>query len=168
MGTKLTMNEAIKASEVQLTGLQGENLGVVARDKALSMAKELKVDLVCTSLLSSPPPCKLMSRGGAQRQKEQVQRETRLKEGPVKVKEIRLTANIEDHDYDTKCRQGEKLLESGSSVMLVVRIQGKEGPQAKALLERLITDLSSSGKKATGIQISGKQAAIQLLPARNE
>ncbi|MBH5318659.1 translation initiation factor IF-3 [Paenibacillus sp. GSMTC-2017] len=164
MGTKLIVNEAIKASEVQLTGLNGEDLGVVPTVKALLMAKELKVDLVCTSLLSSPPPCKLMSRSGAQRQKEQEQRETRLKEAPVKVKEIRLTANIEDHDYDTKQRQAAKLLESGSSVMLVVKIQGKEGPQAKALLERLITDLTSSGKKATGIQLSGKQAAVQLLP----
>lgn len=161
----MILNEKIKASEVQLTGIDGENLGVVSRDEALAMARKLKVDLVCTSLLSSPPPCKLIARGAAKQEVAKEKQEARKKEQPAKVKEIRLTANIEDHDYETKQRQAEKLLASGSAVQLVVRIQGKEGPKAKELLERLLKDLASSGKKETGIQLSGKQAAVKVNPA---
>src|SRR5689334_22165958 len=95
MAAKLVMNEAIKAAEVLLTGLQGEELGVVSREEALALAKELKADLVCMSLMSSPPPCKLVSRGGAKREKEQAQRSERMKDQPGKVKELRLTAVIE-------------------------------------------------------------------------
>ncbi|GBG10942.1 translation initiation factor IF-3 [Paenibacillus agaridevorans] len=138
---------------------------MLSHQKALALAKEAKADLVCTSLMSSPPPCKLVSRGSAKAQRDQENKESRLKEGSGKVKELRLTPDIEDHDYDTKLRQAAKLLDSGNRVLLVVKISGKEGPKAKALLDRLVADLSGSGKKATGIQLSGKQAAVEMLPA---
>lgn len=164
MTSIIVMNEKIRASEVQLTGLKGESLGVVSREEALKLARELKVDLVCTSLMSSPPPCKLVSKGQAKQQKDQEKRGAKVKEQLTKVKELRLTAHIEEHDYDTKLRQAVKLLASGNAVQLVVRIQGKEGPKAKVLLERMVQDLANSGKKQSGIQLSGKQAAVQMLP----
>lgn len=160
----MIINEKIKASEVQLTGVRGENLGVVSRDEALALARKLKVDLVCTSLFSSPPPCKLVARGAAKQEAAKEKQEIRKKDQPVKVKEIRLTANIEEHDYETKQRQAMKLLASGNAVQLVVKIQGKEGPKAKELVERLLKDLAATGKKQTGIQVSGKQAAVQINP----
>ncbi|MBW7456257.1 translation initiation factor IF-3, partial [Paenibacillus sepulcri] len=100
----MIVNEKIKAAEVQLTGLKGEDLGVVPTSEALAMARKLKVDLVCTSLMSSPPPCKLMSRGLAKQAAAADKRES-TRNQPAKLKEIRLTAAIEDHDYDTKLRQ---------------------------------------------------------------
>jgi translation initiation factor IF-3 len=156
----MIMNEKIKASEVQLTGLSGENLGVVATSEALTLAKKLKVDLVCTSLMSSPPPCKLIGAGTAKQEAQQ----NRKREQAPKLKEIRLTPQIEDHDYETKKQQAERILKSGDAVMLVVRIQGKEGPKAKELLESLLKDLKTWGSKKTGIQLSGKQAAVQIDP----
>ncbi|EFM10587.1 translation initiation factor IF-3 [Paenibacillus curdlanolyticus YK9] len=162
----LIMNEKIKSKEVELTGIDGESLGVVARDEALAMAKRLKADLVCTSLMSSPPPCKLVSRGEAKREQTQQKREERLQEQPAKEKELRLSASIEEHDYDTKRRQAEKLLASGNPVLLVVRLKGKqEQVPAKELLERLAADLKPVGSKATGVQVSGKQAAVRINPA---
>jgi translation initiation factor IF-3 len=160
----ILVNEKIKASEVQLTGVNGEDLGVIPRDEALALARKLKVDLVCTSLFSSPPPCKLVSRGAAKQEATKEKQDIRKKDQPLKLKEIRLTANIEDHDYETKQRQAEKLLASGNSVQLIVKVQGKEGPKAKELLERLLKDLAASGKKQTGIQVSSKQAAVQVNP----
>jgi len=153
-------NEKIKASEVQLTGVDGENLGVVPTPEALAMAKRLKVDLVCTSLLSSPPPCRLIRAGAA---KEAAQQE-RKREREPKVKEIRLTPHIEEHDLETKRRQAENILRAGDAVLFVVRIQGKEGAAAKELLEDLLKQLRLVGAKKTGIQLSGKQAAVQIDP----
>jgi translation initiation factor IF-3 len=160
----MILNEKIKASEVLLTGVNGEDLGIVTRDEALALARKFKVDLVCTSLYSSPPPCKLVAKGAAKQEATKEKQDARKKEQPSKLKEIRLTANIEEHDYDTKCRQAEKLLASGNAVQLVVKIQGKEGPKAKELLERMLKDLAAGGKKETGIQLSGKQAAVRVDP----
>ncbi|MWC31193.1 translation initiation factor IF-3 [Paenibacillus sp. MMS18-CY102] len=161
----LIMNEQIKASEVLLTGINGEDLGVVSREEALRMAKEYGVSLVCTSLMSSPPPCKLVGRSDAKRELSQQKRGERLQDQPAKEKELRLSANIEEHDYDTKRRQAEKLLAAGNPVLLVVRLKGKqEQVPAKELLERLAIDLKPVGTKATGIQVSGKQATVRINP----
>lgn len=153
-------NEKIKAAEVELTGLNGESLGVLATSEALAMARKLKVDLVCTSLYASPPPCRLIGAGAAREEEQQAKK----KERAPKVKEIRLTPSIEDHDYEVKRTQAERILKAGDSPLLVVAVKGKEGPAAKELLERLIKDLAGYGRKTTGIQLSGKQAAVQLNP----
>ncbi|GFZ90830.1 translation initiation factor IF-3 [Paenibacillus marchantiophytorum] len=157
-------NEKIKASEVHLTGLHGEDLGTMPTKEALALAKQLKVDLICTSLMSSPPPCKLIGSGQAKQEALQEKQQARKKDQPLKVKELRLTPHIEDHDLDTKRQQAERILKAGDAVMLVVKISGKEGAKAKELLENLVKDLSASGRKQTGIQLSGKQAAVQLDP----
>ncbi|MCL6456872.1 MAG: translation initiation factor IF-3 [Gorillibacterium sp.] len=154
------MNDKIRAVEVQLTGVNGEALGVIPTSEALALAKKLKVDLVCTSLLSSPPPCKLVGAGTAKQEEQQARKLARA----PKLKEIRLTPHIEDHDYDTKKRQAERTLEAGDSVQLVVSVKGKEGVKAKVLLDTLLQDLSPLGRKKTGIQLSGKQAAVQVDP----
>lgn len=98
----MLMNEKIKASEVELTGLQEENLGIVSTKEALRMAKELNVDLICLSLATSPPPCKLVSRDEYQQQRVQEKKKERKAAQGHKTKEIRLSAYIEQHDYDTK------------------------------------------------------------------
>ncbi|MBP2001933.1 translation initiation factor IF-3 [Paenibacillus shirakamiensis] len=156
----MILNEKIKASEVHLTGLDGEDLGIMDKAEALAMAKQLKVDLVCTSLMSSPPPCVLMGAGTAKQRASQ----ERKKNQPSKIKEIRLTPQIESHDYETKLNQAERLLQSGDAIQLVVRISGKEGPKAKQLLESFMNDLKAVASPNSGIQISGKQAAVQLNP----
>jgi translation initiation factor IF-3 len=156
----MIMNEKIKAAEVRLTGMDGEDLGVVPTAEALALARKLKVDLVCESLLSSPPPCRLIGRGAAKQEKQQSRKPGR----EPKLKEIRLTPHIEEHDYETKRQQAERMLKSGDAVQLVVRIQGKEGAKAKELLEALLKDLNHAGSKKTGIQLSGKQASVQIDP----
>ncbi|TLS52875.1 translation initiation factor IF-3 [Paenibacillus antri] len=154
-------NEKIKASEVALTGVDGENLGVMKTTEALALAKKLKVDLVCESLFSSPPPCRLIGAGAARDAKQQEKR----KERAPKVKEIRLTPTIEAHDFDTKKTQAERILKGGDAALFVVKLSGaKEGEAAKRLLEDLIKELAPFGAKKTGIQLSGKQAAVQLDP----
>ncbi|GAC43614.1 translation initiation factor IF-3 [Paenibacillus popilliae] len=155
-------NEKIRAAEVELTGLNGEHLGIVPTPEALAMARKLKVDLVCLSLMSSPPPCKLIEAGAAKREAQQ----GRKAERQPKVKEIRLTPQIEDHDYETKKNQAERILRAGDSVQLVIRMKGKEGALAQQLLDRLLQDLRPAGTKRTGIQLSGKQAMVQVDPAR--
>lgn len=167
------INEQIKAFEVVLTGLKGEQLGIMSRTEALAIAKSAGADLVCTSLMSSPPPCSLMAKGKA---KAAAQRETAARKStagqpaggkgkPEKVKELRFTAHIEEHDYDTKLRQADKHLRSGKPVQLVVKASGaKEATAAKAVIERLVADLKEAGVKDTGIQSGGKGSQVKLNP----
>lgn len=167
------INEQIKASEVDLTGPSGEHLGVVSREEALAMARSQGLDLVCTSLMSSPPPCTLVAKGKGKalaQKKSAADKPANTRTGEKsrskeKVKELRFTAHIEEHDYDTKLRQADKHLRSGKPVQLVVRATGaKEAAAAKTVLERLLTDLKDVGVKETGIQTSGKGSQVKVNP----
>ncbi|QRG70647.1 translation initiation factor IF-3 [Brevibacillus choshinensis] len=160
----MIMNEKIKASEVLLIGVNGEDLGIVPTKEALKMAKELEVDLVCQSLASSPPPCRLVSRTDFKQQAIQDSAKSRKAEKGPKLKEIRLSAFIEDHDYDTKKRQAERILVAGDSVQLTVRLEKKESQEAKKLVEELVRELAHCGKQEKGIQVSGKQVIAVMLP----
>lgn len=160
----MIMNEKIKASEVLLTGLNEDDLGIVSTKEALRMAKELKVDLICLSLTSSPPPCQLVHQSDYKNQIEKEKQKNRKVEKGLKIKEIRLSAFIEEHDYETKKRQAERILVSGDAVQLTVRLEKKESQAAKQLVEQLVKDLSHCGKQEKGIQISGKQVVAMLRP----
>ncbi|QDS33738.1 translation initiation factor IF-3 [Brevibacillus brevis] len=160
----MILNEKIKAAVVQVTGVNGEDLGIISTKEALQMAKEQGVDLVCLSLASSPPPCQLVNRTNYKEQVIKENAKNRKAEMGVKVKEIRLSAYIEDHDYDTKKRQAERILSTGDAVQLTVKLEKKESQEAKRLIEQLIKDLTHCGKQDKGIQVSGKQVVANLLP----
>jgi len=151
--------DKIKADEVRLYGLDGEDLGIVPTKEALELARKHKVDLVCTSLMASPPPCRLIGKSQA---KEQLLAAERVHK--PKVKELRLTPQIEDHDLETKRLQAERILRAGDSVLLCVKISGKEGQAARKLCEELVRELKPLGRPQTGIQVSGKQASVQIDP----
>ncbi|MDM5278125.1 translation initiation factor IF-3 [Paenibacillus silvae] len=158
-------NEKIKAAEVQLTGLNGEDLGIMSTREALALAKQHKVDLVCTSLMSSPPPCKLIGAGAAREEAQQAKKQASKSPDKRKVKEIRLQLQMEDHDRDVKQSQAERILRKGDSVKFVIQVHGaKEGEAGKVWAEELCKALKDVGSKTTGIQVSGKQVVVQLDP----
>ncbi|MCZ1268016.1 MULTISPECIES: translation initiation factor IF-3 [Paenibacillus] len=158
-------NEKIKATEVQLTGLNGEDLGIMSTRDALALAKQHKVDLICMSLMTSPPPCKLMGAGAARQEKQQEKKKAVKSPDKRKVKEIRLNLQMEDHDRETKQSQAERILTKGDSVKLVIQVHGaKEGTAGKEWAEQLCKSLAEYGSKTTGIQVSGKQVVVQLDP----
>lgn len=157
-------NEQIKASEVQLFGIDGEERGIVETKEALRIARELGVDLVCLSYASSPPPCQLVRQADFKAKADKEKAKNRKQEKGAKVKEIRLSAFIEDHDYDTKKRQAERILTSGDIVQLVVRLEKKESQEAKQIIEQLVRDLAHCGRQEKGIQVSGKQVMAVMKP----
>lgn len=161
----MIMNEKIKASEIELTGLNGEDLGIMSTKEALALAKQHKVDLVCLSLMTSPPPCKLIRAGAAIQEAQQEKKKSGKSPDKRKVKEIRLNLQMEDHDRDTKQAQAERILKKGDSVKLVILVHGsKEGAAGKEWAEQLSKSLAEYGTKTTGIQVSGKQVVVQLDP----
>ena len=158
-------NEKIKASEIELTGLNGEDLGGRRIIKKKALAKQHKVDLVCLSLMTSPPPCKLIRAGAAKEEAQQEKKKSGKSPDKRKVKEIRLNLQMEDHDRDTKQAQAERILKKGDSVKLVIQVHGsKEGAAGKEWAEQLSKSLAEYGTKTTGIQVSGKQVVVQLDP----
>ncbi|MCE1857294.1 translation initiation factor IF-3, partial [Enterobacter hormaechei] len=93
------INEEIRATEVRLTGSDGEQIGIVSLGKALEKAKEEGVDLVEISPNAEPPVCRLMDYGKFLYEKSKSTKEQKKKQKVTKVKEVKFRPGTEEGDY---------------------------------------------------------------------
>ena len=128
---ELPINGQIRAKEVQLIGVQGEKLGVVSIRDAMQKAEEANLDLVLVSPNATPVVCKIMNYGKYKFEQAKKEKEAKKKQKVLEIKEIRVTPNIEKHDFEFKCRNAKKFLEDGNKVKITVRFRGREVNNSK-------------------------------------
>ena len=63
---------------------------------------------------------------------ENVQRFNKKKQKTLEVKELRVTPNIEEHDFEFKAKNARKFIEDGNKVKITVRFRGREVNNSKA------------------------------------
>ena len=117
---------------MQLIGAQGEKVGVVSLNEALEKADEANLDLVLVAPNVNPPVCKIMNYGKYKFEQAKKEKEAKKKQKVLEVKEIRVTPNIEKHDFEFKTRNAKKFIEDGNKVKLTVRFRGREVNNSKA------------------------------------
>ena len=150
---ELLINEKIRAREVQLIGANGEKFGVVSLEEALDKAYEAKLDLVLVSPGVQPPVCKLMNYGKYKFEQAKREKESRKNQKTFETKELRVTPNIDKHDFEFKAKNARKFLEDGSKVKITVRFRGRELNYTKAGEETLnefienLSDIANVEKK---------------------
>ena len=104
---ELPINRQIKAREVQLIGENGEKLGVISFNEALEKAEEKNLDLVLVAPNATPVVCKIMNYGKYKFEQAKKEKEAKKKQKVLEVKEIRVTPNIEEHDFGFKSKMQE-------------------------------------------------------------
>jgi translation initiation factor IF-3 len=122
----LQINEEIRDREVRLIGPDGEALGIVPLAKAMELADENKLDLVKIAPKAEPPVCKIQDYGKFRYEQEKKKKEAKKNQKMVVVKEVRLSARIEEHDFNTKLKRAIKFLENENKVKVSVRFRGRE------------------------------------------
>lgn len=141
---ELPINRQIKAREVQLIGENGEKLGIISFNEALEKAEEKKLDLVLVAPNSTPVVCKIMNYGKYKFEQAKKEKEAKKKQKALEVKEIRVTPNIEEHDFGFKSKNARKFLQEGNKVKITVRFRGREVNNSKAgevVLNKFIENL---------------------------
>ena len=123
---ELPINGQIRAKEVQLIGENGEKLGVVSFNDALDMAEEKKLDLVLVAPNAKPVVCRIMNYGKYKFEQAKKEKEAKKKQKTMEIKEIRITPNIEEHDFGFKAKNARKFIESGNKLKITVRFRGRE------------------------------------------
>ena len=123
---KLRKNREIKSEEVRLVDKNGEMVGVVSLDTALKMAFEANLDLVEISPKANPPVCKIVSFSKLKYEEEKKANKTKKKQKTVDIKEINISFNISDGDFDTKVKQAVKFISRGDEVKFNFRFKGRE------------------------------------------
>ena len=129
---ELPINRQIRAKEVQLIGENGEKLGVLAFFDALEKAEEKNLDLVLVAPNTNPPVCKIMNYGKYKFEQAKKEKEAKKKQKILEIKEIRVTPNIEEHDFGFKSKNARKFLQDGNKVKITVRFRGREVNNSKA------------------------------------
>ena len=141
---ELPINRQIRAKEVQLIGENGEKLGVISFNDALAKAEEKNLDLVLVAPNANPVVCKIMNYGKYKFEQAKREKEAKKKQKVYELKEIRVTPNTEEHDFNFKVKNARKFLEDGCKVKITVRFRGREVNNSKAgeaVLNKFIENL---------------------------
>jgi translation initiation factor IF-3 len=125
------MNEEIRHSEIRVIGADGSALGILNTKDALNLADEADMDLVMMSPTAKPPVCRIMDIGKYEYEKQKKEKETKKKQKVVVLKEIRLSATIQDHDISIKASNAKKFLLDEDKVKITVRFRGREIENSK-------------------------------------
>ena len=93
------------------------------------------------------------------------EKEARKKQKTLEVKEIRITPNIEQHDFEFKAKNARKFIEDGNKVKITVRFRGRELNYVKLgeeVLNEFIENLSDVATPEKKAVLEGKNMFIIL------
>lgn len=164
------INDDIRDKEVRLIGPDGEQLGIVPNQKAQQLAEEKNLDLVKIAPQAKPPVCKIMDYGKHKFEMSKREKENRKNQKVVAIKEIRLSPNIDEHDFNTKLKNAVKFLKSGDKVKVSVRFRGREithSSLGKDMLLKFKDAAAEYGDVDKGIKMEGRNMSMFITPKKN-
>ncbi|MBN4665746.1 translation initiation factor IF-3 [Pandoraea nosoerga] len=163
------INGEITAPEVRLTGVDGEQLGIVKLAEAFRLSEEADVDLVEIAPQAQPPVCRLMDYGKFKYQEQKKAHENKLKQKVVQIKEVKFRPGTDDGDYNVKLRNLKRFLEDGDKTKITLRFRGREMAHQEIgarMLERLKTDLEEFGQPEQMPKMEGRQMIMVIAPKK--
>ena len=162
------INEKITAQEVRLVGDNIE-VGVYRLNKALSLARELELDLVEISPKANPPVCKILEYKKFLYEQKKREKALKSKATKVTIKEIRFGPQTDEHDYEFKKKHAIKFLNEGAKLKAFVFFKGRSivfKEQGQILLLRLAQDLEEYGKVEQLPKLEGKRMIMFITPKK--
>ena len=111
---------------MRLIGSDGSQLGLMSAAQALQKAMELNLDLVKIAPQATPPVCKIIDYGKFRFEQAKRDKEAKKNQHIVDIKEIRLSLNIDVHDFNTKLGHAQRFLKEGDKVKASIRFRGRE------------------------------------------
>ena len=122
----IQINEEIRDKELRVISSDGQQLGIMSAKEALNIAEQKNLDLVKIAPQSNPPVCKIMDYGKYRFEQAKREKEARKNQHIVDVKEVRLSLNIDTHDFNTKLNNALKFIRHGDKVKVSIRFRGRE------------------------------------------
>jgi translation initiation factor IF-3 len=142
---RVRINERIRVREVRVIDETGQQLGIMAPQQALTIARQRGLDLVEVSATAVPPVCRITDYGRYQYTEQKRARQARKHQTTIVVKEIKFRPKVDEHDYQFKKKHIERFLQEGDKVKATVFFRGREiaHPEiGRRILERLISEVS--------------------------
>ncbi|PCJ18357.1 MAG: translation initiation factor IF-3 [Gammaproteobacteria bacterium] len=170
-GKKLNINSAIDAPKVRLIDLEGEQVGIVDLEEAMSVAKQSGQDLVEISPDAEPPVCRIMDYGKHMFEEKKKKAEQKKKQKQAQIKEIKFRPSTEEGDYQVKLRSLSRFLTDGDKAKVSLRFRGREMAHQELgmkLLQRVEVDLAEFGTVEQLPKMEGRQMIMVLAPKKRK
>ena len=143
----------------------GEQLGVVPIEVARQKARDVGLDLMEVAPNAKPPVCKILDYGKLRYETKKKKQQSKKKQHVIKVKEIRLRPQIDEHDLMTKLTQGRKFLEDGAKLKVTLMFRGREMSRidlGKAVMERVLKELEDVSDIEKNNPLEGRRMSVIL------
>lgn len=161
------INEEIRDREVRVIDAEGNQLGVLPTQKALELAEEAGLDLVKIVPTAQPPVCKLMDYDKHRFEQSKKEREMRKNQKVIALKEVQLSATIEENDVAVKAKAAVKFLQNGDKVKVSIRFRGRQAAHPEIGLQVMndfverIKEVGTVDRRPT---IEGRNMMMILVP----
>ena len=133
------------------------------------MAKDADLDLVEISPTANPPVCKIIDYKKFLYEQKKKQKDIKAKTAKVIVKEIRLSPNTDEHDFNFKLKHTIKFLEEGAKVKVDVFFKGRSilyKEQGEIILLKFADAIMEFGKIEQLPKLEGKRMIMIVSPKK--
>ncbi|NLT57392.1 MAG: translation initiation factor IF-3 [Clostridiales bacterium] len=168
---ELLINEQITDKEVRVVDNDGSQLGIMSLRDAQDRAAAQNLDLVKIAPQANPPVCRIMDYGKYKFDQSKREKEARRTQKQVEIKEIRLSVNIDVHDFATKRNHTQRFLEEGNKVKVSVRFRGREMSHTSLGEARLLEFAEACKEYGTydkPPKLEGRNMSMVLSPILNK
>ncbi len=163
------LNEEITASEVRLIGSDGQQIGIVPLQEALTAAEESELDLVEIVPTAKPPVCRVMDYGKFLFDENKKKHAAKKKQKQIQIKEVKFRPGTDEGDYQIKMRNVTRFLDHGDKVKITLRFRGREMAHQELgsqMLKRIENELSELSTVEQFPKMEGRQMVMVLAPKK--
>ena len=167
----IKVNEQIRAKQVRVVDENGKQIGIMLVEDAIRMARSRGYDLVEVAPNAKPPVCKFINYDKYRYELAKKEKEARKKQVVMKIKEIRMTYNIDTHDLNVKKRKIKEFLEDGDKVKVGIFIRGREMvhlDRAEAILNEIAEEMKGVGYVEKKPSMEGRRYTMVLHPIKQK
>ncbi len=164
---EMQINEEINDKELRVILGDGEVLGIMSAEEALKIAEEKNLDLVKIAPQATPPVCKIMDYGKYRFEQTKREKEAKKNQHVVEIKEIRLSLNIDTHDFETKVNHARRFLTGGNKVKVSIRFRGREMAHTEhgiTTMQQFAEACQEFGNLEKAPKLEGKSMMMFLAP----
>jgi translation initiation factor IF-3 len=153
--------------QVRLISETGEQVGVITRDEAMTMAREVGMDLVEVAPEAEPPVCRIMDYGKHKYRKKKKTHQSHVKQHVSQLKALRLGPTTEEHDLQVKLRKAREFLARRDRVVFNIMFRGRQmlhREQGDALMTRIQQELEPIVKIESPPRMEGRRLWMVVSP----
>ncbi|MCB1135652.1 MAG: translation initiation factor IF-3 [Chlamydiia bacterium] len=163
----MRINRQIRVLKLRVIGSDGEQIGIISTDEALGLAQEQGLDLVEVVPTGKPPVAKIIDYGKYRYDQTKREKESKKAQHQIKVKEVKVKPNIDEHDFNTKVTKAREFLVKGWKVKLTCMFRGRENvhPEiGERVVQRFCETLEDVATPESNAKRMGRTLTLILAP----